>query len=140
LNSRTCYMPRPSHPPWYDPPRNFRQKCCMHSSTPIHTENAACNTSSIFTWRHNVLDAFLRFVCMAHYLVTAAVPPQFLLWANTPQYNIITNSTELCPWESAGLDIAVEICGKLLRAHTKCSLPCNFTDYCSSHHIVHAFI
>jgi hypothetical protein len=51
------------------------------------TENAACNTSSIVAWRHSVRGAFLCCVCTDHYLATAvSQPPQFLLWANSPQY------------------------------------------------------
>jgi hypothetical protein len=43
------------------------------------TENAACNTSSIYAWRHSVRDAILCCVCTGHYLATAvSLPPQSL--------------------------------------------------------------
>jgi hypothetical protein len=52
------------------------------------TENAACNTSSIVAWHHSTCDAFLCCMCTSHYLATAvSLPPQFLLWANVPQYH-----------------------------------------------------
>jgi hypothetical protein len=41
------------------------------------TENAACNTSSIVSWRHSVRDAFLCWVRTSHYLATAlSLPPR----------------------------------------------------------------
>jgi hypothetical protein len=46
-----------------------------------------CNTSSTAASRHSIRDAFLCCVCTGHYLATSvSLPPQFLLWANTPQY------------------------------------------------------
>jgi hypothetical protein len=51
------------------------------------TENSACNTAFIDTWRHSLHDAFLCCSCTDHYLATAvSLPLQFMLRANTPQY------------------------------------------------------
>jgi hypothetical protein len=55
------------------------------------TENTACNISFIFVWHHRIHDAFLCCVYMGHYLAIAvSLVPQFLLWANTPQYSYCT--------------------------------------------------
>jgi hypothetical protein len=71
------------------------------------TENAACNTSLIVAWRHSKHDAFLCYVCKGHYLATAvSLPPQFLLWANTPQY---IKKTEIWIWRTELYKISLEI-------------------------------
>jgi hypothetical protein len=63
------------------------QRCvvysCAATSAALTTENAF----TIIAWRHSIYDAFLCCLCKGHCLATAvSLPPQFLLWANTPQY------------------------------------------------------